>query len=347
MIYLILMLGIITSYTDIKYGKIRNLHLALVFLLGLAYSFWQKIPVFDINIALALLTGYMLWYVGIWTSGDAKLYMVYAFLLSGMNDTFSSVSILANTFIPFFLFYFTRLLFLVPKKKLSSTLKSSFSPKKIAELVFILFALTWPIHLLSNILAEPFPQIAELFKNLFVVILFLFIMFRVIQTAFNVTKIMIVIALLRLIFDRSIWGMDFMLEFSLMLFIFIVARFFVLELTHSVYSKQIDIHLLRPGMILSDRILKKEGKYKKEPGLYFSLFSYLAKPKNLFGDSSEGLSKKDCRVLRKLKRDNLLLFDHVGVYETLPFALYLFVGVLITVLVHGNVFILLFGSLRI
>ena len=38
------------------------------------------------------------------------------------------------------------------------------------------------------------------------------------------------------------------------------------------------------------------------------------------------------------KRENKIKFEHIKVYQTLPFAIFLFVGVIITILVKGNLF---------
>jgi len=127
---------------------------------------------------------------------------------------------------------------------------------------------------------------------------------------------------------------------NILILIFIFARFFILQLTHKIYVRHVDIHLLKSGMIPAERVFIQKKKYIKEPLLFYSLFSYLKQPKrdDVFDVNSEGLTDRDCRKLRMLKRENKIKFNHIKVYQTLPFAVFLFVGIIITILVQGNFF---------
>ncbi len=114
-------IGIISSYTDIKYNKIFNsliilgllyglwiiiaLLLQNIFLLGEAENFIYIGKVF-LNSFLALLVGYFLWYQKYWSAGDAKLFTVYALLLplkfydKSYFDYFPSFNLIINLFFP-------------------------------------------------------------------------------------------------------------------------------------------------------------------------------------------------------------------------------------------------------
>jgi hypothetical protein len=149
---------------------------------------------------------------------------------------------------------------------------------------------------------------------------------------------------LRFVFDKELFTLAFLKEFLILIASFIIIRFFILQLCHSVYVEYVDIHLLRPGMIPAEFVFKDKGTYKKRPFLFFSLVSYLKKPKTMdvYAVGAEGLTEKDCRTLRKLKREGRLKFDHIKIQQILPFAVFLSIGTLVTLIAGGNIFIYLY-----
>jgi len=86
---MILFLGAVTSYEDIKQGKIRNKWILIAFayaLLANILIFWvlanspaqaPRLAYFielGITVAISLLLGFIMWWIGLWTAGDAKLF---------------------------------------------------------------------------------------------------------------------------------------------------------------------------------------------------------------------------------------------------------------------------------
>ena len=84
---IILIIGILTTFTDLKSKKIYNLHLIIGALLGLiavAYSsqFKHENILFHItNGSVASLIGFLLYRSDLWRGGDAKLFSFYAFVM--------------------------------------------------------------------------------------------------------------------------------------------------------------------------------------------------------------------------------------------------------------------------
>jgi len=87
---------VVCSYTDIKYGKIKNncilIGLAwvlIVYILLGIYSFFylgqmENISYFGkmlLNGFITLILGYLLWHFRLWTAADAKLFTLYALLI--------------------------------------------------------------------------------------------------------------------------------------------------------------------------------------------------------------------------------------------------------------------------
>jgi Flp pilus assembly protein protease CpaA len=86
-LWLILTIGVLTTFTDLKSKKIYNQHLALGAILGLsaityAAVFKHEHVLFHIiNGLVAFGVGFLLHRSAVWRGGDAKLFTLYAFLM--------------------------------------------------------------------------------------------------------------------------------------------------------------------------------------------------------------------------------------------------------------------------
>ena len=124
--------GIITSYQDLKEGKIKNkwIIFGLIWALGIYFlllictlinQFFSlnlpRISIFYIlkvflNSIISLIFGYLLWYFNLWSAGDAKLFFIFSLLLplkyywKSTLPYFYSFTLLINTFIPALVFLF-------------------------------------------------------------------------------------------------------------------------------------------------------------------------------------------------------------------------------------------------
>lgn len=137
-------IGSICTFTDIKYGKIRNkwikigltwtalIYLYLIFLN--VSNFNQEKNLYYIlemlvNGLIAFGVGYSLWQFKLWSAGDAKLFMVFAFLTplkfysDYYMDYFPSFVLLLNTFFLIILFLAIESLFFISKSKIELILQ--------------------------------------------------------------------------------------------------------------------------------------------------------------------------------------------------------------------------------
>ena len=103
----IFIIGLITSFEDFRYGKIKNKWIKIGFLWGLTiftlYIFWNLFflllqhfkmtpssvfllrvsylgEVF-LNTGIALIVGFLMWRWNTWSAGDVKLFVLFSFLL--------------------------------------------------------------------------------------------------------------------------------------------------------------------------------------------------------------------------------------------------------------------------
>jgi len=349
----IIALGLMTSYTDIKNGKISNKHILFALIYSLIVYVILIFTVENIRVdyfvelgfmlPLMLFIGFIIWYVGLWTAGDAKLFFAYSALIPlsvykyGALPYFSATNILINTFIPFAFFLFVWLMFKTTMKQKLIVMKNALQPKKLAMLAIALFAFLWIISMLFSVFG--------ISPDFFVTIFFVFIVMIIIEKIFPIKMvyIMIGIAILRFFFDKTVYTLDSVKFFLIIFVAFIILRFFILELGYGMLTKDMDIILLKKGMIPAEEVYIEKGEYKKNSLLYFSLFSYLhrktKKRKYLFEPTAEGLSEKDVEKLKKLEKR--LGFEHLKIYQSFSFAPFMFAGVLLTLLVQGSLFIFL------
>ena len=351
----IIFLGIITSYEDIKEGKIKNKWIILavaytifIYLLIIINYQINNIPIrltyfieLGVMVIFSLIIGFIIWAVGLWTAGDAKLFFAYSLLIPlstykyGYIPYISSTNILTNTFTPLFIILAFMLLFKTNLKQKIFYLKKSFEPKQIFSLFVFLFAFIWLLNLFFSLLNIS----ADYFMSIFFLFLLIIILEKIIPV--KLFTLVLILSGLRLLFDKTALSLASLKFLFFMWISFILLRFFILYLGFSFLTKDVDIKLLKKGMVPAEKVYFEDKRYKKESMLYFSLFSYLyektKKKEYLFEPSAEGLSAKDVDKLKKLEKK--LGFDHLRVYQTLPFAPLIFAGVLLTIIFQGNLFV--------
>src|SRR3989344_268444 len=164
---MILFLGIITSYEDIKSGKIRNKWvvsaLAYSLSINLFFLFYGRIPLehflkWLLYLIISFLIGFLIWIIGWWKAGDAKLFFAFAALIlppANQLDSdfyFSSIDILINSFLPISLFLAFSMIFRMDKSRIIFYLKKSFHYKSLFRFIIFLFSLQWIINIFFSFL---------------------------------------------------------------------------------------------------------------------------------------------------------------------------------------------------
>ncbi len=348
----ILFLGLITSYTDVKYSKIKNkwIFLGLVYAF-LAYSVliviyslnpatavrWKYLIEVLTNFLFSVLLGFGLWYLRIWTAGDGKLFIAYSALIplsvysNGYQKWVPSTTLFLNTFviglIAMSVLVFSKLTSSKLSKLIKSFLKDLVNPKKIFETAIILFAIFWISKLLLSIFG--------LEKNIFLIIILTIFIFSFIHDKIGKRAVWLFLAivLLRFAVDKSIYSLAFLVNFVVLLFVWTAFNQFfsggILSLGQEIFSKDIGINELKEGMMLVDTITIKGKKLEIKPKQIFGLY------RGLIDDEAEGLTREQIKKLRNsgVKR--------IRIAQTIPFAPLLFLGAILTIIAKGNIFIVL------
>lgn len=311
-IFFVVSLGLVTSFEDIKFNKIRNkwvlsaiifslMMLLARFLLGYYYGLLPNpayYAEFFSNILFAVILGYLFFELDFWSPGDAKLFIAYSALIPlsiyewGNIKYFPSFVILINTFIPFFVYY---AFYVVIKSNLKQKIKSfkeAFKPKSVAGLLLFIFGFFWIVNAFLSLINVP--------NHFFITLTALFLLIYLIEKlGWDKLKIGLIFSCFRLIFDHStVFTTNFFKNFIL-LFLALLAISLLMGFGKSVLTKNVSVKSLKPGMVI---------------------------------ETEEGLISLTPTKIKRLKKEK----KRVIIYQTLPFSVIIFIGVLITILCKGN-----------
>lgn len=268
-------LGAITSYEDVKFGKIRNKWIlaALAYSVILFACFWifgdlnkEYISKAAVNSAIALLTGFGIWKIELWSAGDAKLFFVYSLLIPlGLysiqySTLFPSIVLLINTFIPIFIFYLTIAFFKTSwKEKKEGWIKTN-SIKNMLVLFLALFSFSWIFNILKG-----YVDYITLFIFLFLIVI---LTERILKK--SITAILCIIAVLRLFFDKNVYNAQFFWMFIYLFLFFLLVKYIAFGLGDFVFLKNADNK--RAKMVNFDE--KKKIPLKMQESLPFAPFIF-------------------------------------------------------------------------
>lgn len=315
----IIVLGLITSYEDIRFGKIRNKWVLTAVALAALTHLLLHSQFFEVlaNFLLACAVGFLLWIARLWTAGDGKLFIAFAALLPGLN--LYSLDLLFNIFL---VSIAVLLLVAFQKFRLANfSFRGSLSPVALLKSVVCVFSVYW--------LASMLPLPGRYAASVLTVAVLLILQPARLRTVFY---FLIAVSVARLFFDSSSYSAVALLHLVLM-----VASYRLAMVLLSLSSvKEVSAKKLVPGMLLAETLAeRKPGKiahgktqfYKKDRGvLDFGGF---------VNEDSEGLTVEQIRRLRSTG------FKAFRIAETIPFAQFIFLGALATLLFNGNVLITL------
>ncbi|MDP7080325.1 MAG: hypothetical protein QF415_10570 [Candidatus Undinarchaeales archaeon] len=338
----LLALGAITSLTDIREGKIRNKHVFPFILLGIL-----RMLILDthgylglLNTGIALAAGFGLWHLNLWSAGDAKLFLAFAALVP-LNDLtmqfnqvywFPSFMVLVNTFVPMFALMLFRLLFFTPLAMKTMLLRRVLKPVQVVSVGMALFVFIWLGRVLMDALG--LPQVFII--NLLIMFACIEVIDRVAPT--GAMPVYAVLSVVRLAVDPGVWEPGFIAAFGTLLISFLLLRYFVIYMGHHFYSTPCAIDELKPGMMPSEGIVEKDGRYHKVELITINILSAmrLKKLKLAFEMRSKGLNEEEVERIKKLAEDDKLQFDEILVQQTTPFAPFIFLGALLTLYTGGD-----------
>lgn len=361
----LLFIGIITSREDLHYGRIRNkwvlmalgYSLALTVLASL-FLMAEGMPLsrnylvqYGLNLAFALLFGILVWVAGLWSAGDAKLFLAFAALMPlpayqhGYMQSFPAFAILINTLVPLFVIYTAVTLLRTTLRQKAEVLKGMAAPASVLKNVVIIFAFSWTGYAVAGWLAVHSPLVNSVIAMLCGVVILGYVVGK---SGVDMATAAGAVAVIALLADyRSIMTSQFLLSFALTFLLAWFMRQFILHLGYEVFSREVFIEDLRPGMLPAENFLQlgERGiifrKKKVLPLGFLSDFMERTEGNLLFKAARDGIAAEEAEKARLFHSERFLKHHTVRVYKTMPFAPFLFGGALLTILAQGSIIALL------
>ncbi len=316
-IIFVVLLGAITTYEDIKFSKIRNkwvfsaivvslIIILIRFLLG-NYLGLLPNPIYYTtlftNILFAILLGYLFFELNLWSPADAKLFIAFSALVPLSIYQFGNIDYFPSFVILINTFtpVFVYYAFYVLLKSNTKQKKDCFRKAFETKALIGLVLLVFGFSWLVRNLLA----LIKIPNYFFISIIAIFLLFYVIERfGWDKLKIGLLFSLFRLIFDYSnVFTIGFWKDF-VAIFVILLGIIVLKEFGDMVLTRRVNAKDLEPGMAMQT----KEGLVTLTP------------------NKIKKIIKEDKRVI---------------IHETLPFAVIIFMGVLITIVCQGNLFVFL------
>lgn len=340
LLILVLILGVSASFSDIKNRLITNKLILISVIVGVVLNLTSnsldlKIN-YLVNILFALFIGFLLWYINFWNAGDGKLFLAFTSLipieLFFMSRTaLYSYDVIVYTFVPVFFLFLIMLIFQTKKEELTHSLKNSFKPLVVINVLVAFFSFQWIINVIN------FHSGLKL--NLFISAIILFFVFDSLEKLLRIRLIYLfyLTAMLRIIFDGSIYSTNFLLNFLFQIVIFYVFVYFFVNLAYYKFGTHVRIPDLIPGMNLCERIIKRGQKYVVVPEVKISLFMFIqekVEEKSEIEMKPEGLSEKDIRKIQNWNKAGKIEVGSLLIQKRIPYAPFQFFGVIVLIILR-------------
>ncbi|OAA91086.1 prepilin peptidase [Clostridium ljungdahlii] len=337
--FIIIALGINSSYTDIKRGKIYNNHLIIFFIPGIVLQIlylkslsFTTVKMYLINLIAAIFFSIMMYVFKIWAAGDAKLVMLIVGLMpmemyrSNPKNIFPGFSIIVLIFLCGFGYLILESLFLYMKDRFLNADRKYIKHIDIEELKRIILRIifAWIISINLNRL------IVYFFKNFYLYNFGLYMILNALLILYltryaNSKKIfywVTILGVLTYVFSTVYLGTgNIHLNVKLMAFVIVLILFRALCGKYN--YKNVSIENLKPGMLLSS-------------GTVFNFYN--SKIKGLPEDCSESMSSRltyeeieSIKLWQKTKNGS----NEVVIVRKIHFAPFIFLGTVISLIMAG------------
>jgi archaeal preflagellin peptidase FlaK len=353
---ILIYLGMKSSYTDIKISKIYNKDLLFSLKLGLPilvinviigilfkiFSFSIIVNIF-INLFFVLTTGLIFWTLKLWAAGDAKLFLILSiilpinFFISNHNKLFPSFNSLVNSYIILIFFILIEIIASVNIKKIFNKIDIKQSilfiiKTRLKTFIILLINIIFIVLIVNKIRTYIVNYISLYFNyDLLYIYLIIFIIVNQLIKVFQ-NKYFFIISILGIIIYIciNIYINNFLFINDFLKILSICSLIGILSSLINYYISKTDgvlifVKDIKKNMILSNKTIFELKNKKKE------LFTQL---KSI---NPEGLNEDQINILKNHYTDKL-----IEINKTLPFAPFLFIGIIISLFLNKNIIELLF-----
>lgn len=359
----LIVLGIATSYTDIKSGLILNKHLTY----GIIYGIFINIIIMlftNINFAgykdylfnfiFSIIIGFIFWKIGLWTAGDGKLYAVMNMLSppniieSGYLGTMYGITFLTNTFIILTVIFIVKTIKKISKNEFFEALKATTNKEILITIPIFIFGM----HFFTFLIPSFIPQ------NIITASIIMFILLSALRFLFKnqFKNFLIVLSILRLAFDfNSLFDINYWINFILIVVNIIIFMFLLVNLSFFGLTKNIKLDDLKLKMHLAEDIISvnfielneernklnnsdgKDIKYSKIKYINYHLIQFFMNKKFSmpYYDKNKGIRTRNLAWIKSNR--HMFIFDDIRIFDTMPFAPFIFLGFLITTIIKSDI----------
>lgn len=322
--------GALVCYTDIRSRAIKNRHILILLSAGFAGNIYlarsSLFPLEDFLLfaGATLFAGFLLYYLGIWSSGDGKFFFALSVAVpySQYHGGYSPLlTFLANVFVPPAVAAFFYIM-------LRSTLA-----EKAAHMKRLLSKDFLPHYLLRflgmyglSVLAGGLLQLKMGYLPRFLLTGIFFAAFgRLVARKYQPHALAAVFAA-SLYYVSSGWP-GYLLEGLLMSLKVLLLFVYTVHLGASVLAARVGIKDLKAGMIPWEKIVRSGNRYSTEP-LVLLNFSNAATSKAVLDFKPDGLSASDVSSLKRMAAAGRFrsFNSQILIQPTVPFAAFILLG---------------------
>lgn len=346
--FLIVLIGVggWILYEDLKKGRIRNSLLLVLIGAGIFLNYYtgtftnQLFPSL-INICFGIAVGLIIWFAGLWSAADAKLYisLVILFPIIWFRTSpgyFPGFAILLNSTLPLFLFLIGQVLVQSSWREKTQTVKKLSKPSFLGNI----FVVSMGIVLLRSLITDFFQIQLDYFLML---PLFLGLFLLVGKLKIRIIYFFIFMVIFLFIFFPHLIDLRFFITVSIFSSLILFALW-IISLSQLLFTQQVKVRELKEGMILNEMILRKNHQFTKEPLAFLTFLTSLTqriRSKPIFGYNPDGLKISEIKKLQEMEKAGRLEFETIRIAKTLPFAPALLSGILITYFLKGSFFVII------
>ena len=278
----------------------------------------------------SLIIGFTLYLLQMWSPGDAKLFTAYTSLLpltiyQHITTIFWPLEILINSFIPIAVFLLIQIIIKTTTKQKMTIIKTILNPKQITQYLLTIFSIGWITSLMLGHYG-----INDFLLSILIITLISTLLKKIYPYELN--YLLALIAILRIFVNKDQMILpQFWIGFLIMTMMYMLIITIINNLG-SLFITSTDINHLKEGMIPTQGITQKKQEYER-------IMLNTNNPNMIYQTKPGGLTKEDIKKIQNLHRTGKLHFNHILTQQTIPFATYMIIGTIITIVSQGNLII--------
>lgn len=334
-------------YTDTRYKRISNLDTYGLVLLGLVcQGIFAYLGVTSWGHTIWLVLGslsiaFVMYYLGIWSPGDSKLFWgVSVALPPTLYRSFSywrypPFIIAVNTFVPFFLAMTFVILIKTTWQQKLQVIKRILAPGFLWRFGLSLLSFTG----ISTLLGLLLPLHLDYFSGVIVFVCLYSLMDRFVPQDRHLLLLLPFSLVSIFLFAHDV--QHFLSTIAVTAFLFLTLRFFVAGLGDYLFVREVDVRSLEKGAVPASIIIQDaKGRFSSRELSFTSFVSLVSRPRGakvILDIAPEGISDGKLEELKVLANQGRFsaFGNKVKVQESMPFAPIILAGVALTIVSRG------------